>query len=1076
MSQRESGRRSRVVQSKIRNPKSKIVGRLFSALAVLSMAVPCYAQISVTSVSPDSAWAVEPPLDGTVELTITGSFPFPALITVTLSKSGQPDIVGTGIWVDPVTITTTVSLVGAAPGKWGVEVTHSVLGSATLPGGVAVKSAPSLRRIGAWGGPVQAMEVVGNLGYVARGSGMVILDLTDPANMVELASLDLEAAPVFDIAVAGNYAYVCGRTSGVTIVDVSDSSNPSIVVTAPSPTTSSPAQIALQGNAAYVNWKSTPEGDWTGDMHMLDISDPQNPTIVGGQFDARLNIMTVSGNYLYMVVERLELPSLEQRQLEVYDVSGDPFAPVLVGSAPLFTHSRFDRVSGLAVDNGFAYVTLYDFPEGQMVIVNVADPTAPFLNGIFLDVTRPQDVVVANGIAYLADFEDGRWPWAPRTALGFAAIDVSDPVSPTLLSTLSTHSSAVYGVTVSGNTAYLFDRGEGVIAVDVTDPLNPTRLGNWHSPGFCPLVQDQEGDLLYLSDFWNGVTVLDVSDPRAPTLVGVHQATPSPTDGYTGNNGAVRVKDGFAYFAAGWDSLEVVDFTDPANPVLVGGYQVPPPDPVPPGGTPPRLDRVALKGSLLILGGDPGTGTGGGEWLFDITDPPNPLLTSFNPTCMPYHKWVITDDFLAIAGWVPPSLYPGVIRDVSDPFNPVTVAGGCFLQSIFVQSDDLVLEGDRIYSVFDRPQQQGHFFIHELQRTPQVDLVQLAEFNVGSAQGVAVENGIAYATGQAYQGPGSYDYYLGAVNAYDAVNLGSTSGPIAMGPPMLKLGGVHARYPYVYVAGSQNRAGDFEVGLSIFHSAVPGDGDGDFDTDLADYAAFQRCFGGDGVEPPEAICLVFDFDEDDDVDADDYSGFLLAFDPASVLWATSDPAEFTAFATAKGLTQTGFEDFEEMNLGPDSQALIGDTLDSATNNGVFSPGDIVEGLTIQTGDEDTMTSQLHAFTPSTHNATSKVVTADWGEDESPVRTIQYVFPEATAPQALAFDVIALTQGSLPPDPSVNITVFDTDDKLIRVFVVPGSPEGDFLGFWSARPIGRVRIRSRAGNHEGADNIQMWSTP
>ena len=55
-----------------------------------------------------------------------------------------------------------------------------------------------------------------------------------------------------------------------------------------------------------------------------------------------------------------------------------------------------------------------------------------------------------------------------------------------------------------------------------------------------------------------------------------------------------------------------------------------------------------------------------------------------------------------------------------------------------------------------------------------------------------------------------------------------------------------------------------------------GDADGDWDLDLGDFAAFQRCFGGDGVAPSNYNCLTFDHDRDGDIDAADLAAFSAA--------------------------------------------------------------------------------------------------------------------------------------------------------------------------------------------------------
>ena len=56
-----------------------------------------------------------------------------------------------------------------------------------------------------------------------------------------------------------------------------------------------------------------------------------------------------------------------------------------------------------------------------------------------------------------------------------------------------------------------------------------------------------------------------------------------------------------------------------------------------------------------------------------------------------------------------------------------------------------------------------------------------------------------------------------------------------------------------------------------------GDADGDFDLDLADFAAMQACLAGPEGGPPPVECRVVDFDGDDDVDLGDFGGLQIAF-------------------------------------------------------------------------------------------------------------------------------------------------------------------------------------------------------
>jgi hypothetical protein len=55
---------------------------------------------------------------------------------------------------------------------------------------------------------------------------------------------------------------------------------------------------------------------------------------------------------------------------------------------------------------------------------------------------------------------------------------------------------------------------------------------------------------------------------------------------------------------------------------------------------------------------------------------------------------------------------------------------------------------------------------------------------------------------------------------------------------------------------------------------VKPDFDEDGDVDANDYAAFQTCFSGDGVPQNSSACLDKRLDADDDVDAADLTRFL----------------------------------------------------------------------------------------------------------------------------------------------------------------------------------------------------------
>lgn len=75
----------------------------------------------------------------------------------------------------------------------------------------------------------------------------------------------------------------------------------------------------------------------------------------------------------------------------------------------------------------------------------------------------------------------------------------------------------------------------------------------------------------------------------------------------------------------------------------------------------------------------------------------------------------------------------------------------------------------------------------------------------------------------------------------------------------------------VYVVDAGNsRVLRFDVPIA---PVIPGDFDGDFDVDLADYVLLPDCLFGPDVVPPLAACLAFDADGDGDVDLWDAGAF-----------------------------------------------------------------------------------------------------------------------------------------------------------------------------------------------------------
>ena len=191
-------------------------------------------------------------------------------------------------------------------------------------------------------------------------------------------------------------------------------------------------------------------------------------------------------------------------------------------------------------------------------IVDMSNPAAPVLLGMYGTTNGTMDVHVEGGIAYLADGLNG-----------LRCLDVSDPAQPVLLGTYDTAYFAQQ-VIVRDGIAYVADGFlSGLQVIDVSDPSAPALLGTHDTVGVARSMR-LVGGLVYIADGHGGLHIIDVSDPASPVLVTtIENLGGAWTD-------CVEVWDGYAYvFESGGVGIKVFDVVDPAAPVMVGLYDMP---------------------------------------------------------------------------------------------------------------------------------------------------------------------------------------------------------------------------------------------------------------------------------------------------------------------------------------------------------------------------------------------------------------------------------------------------------------------------------------------------------------------
>lgn len=464
---------------------------------------------------------------------------------------------------------------------------------------------------GSYDTPGNAYEIAtaGDYAFVADNmNGLRVIDISDPTNPVEVGNYDTSGY-AYGVAITGDHAFVCDAYSGFKVIDISDPTNP--ILAGSYSSIGWARNVDIEGDYAYVA-----EGE--GGLCVIDISDPTNPSEVGRYDTAdNSNDVEVEGDYAY-VTDGYE-------GLYVFDVS-DPTAPDSIAN-----YNTVGSAMGLVIDGNYAFIASYS--QGFHVI-DISDPAAPSLAGSFSTLDYAYSVEITGDYAYIAQWGSG-----------IRVLDIVDPTNPTLIEDFDTPGNAM-GVVAAGEYLFVADRMSGLQIVKIADNINPIYAGSI-SDGVGADAVEVEGNYAFVADGWDGLKIVDISDPSNPLLTGTYD-----TPGYAEH--AVVAGD-YAYIADYDSGLQVVDISDPSAPVLVGNYL-----------TSHDADDIEVGGNYAYLV----IGYLKRLEVIDITDPTSPVFYGNCDMGPNYISGIDLDGDYAYVG----NQYDGLkVIDISDPANPVVV-------------------------------------------------------------------------------------------------------------------------------------------------------------------------------------------------------------------------------------------------------------------------------------------------------------------------------------------------------------------------------------------------------------------
>ena len=225
---------------------------------------------------------------------------------------------------------------------------------------------------------------------------------------------------------------------------------------------------------------------------------------------------------------------------EAWDIT-DPASPVLMSQYLLGA-----QPSDVHLDGAMVYLALRK-TQG-LLILDYTDPNSPLFIGQLMGLDL-LSVDVADGYAYCG-----------RGSAGVEIISVMDPASPLSVGSFDTAGSA-NGTAVVGDLLAVAQGNDGLGLFDVSNFMTPTLLSTLPTDGFCTYVR-MDDEMAYLAGNF-GFQIVDVTSPTMPSTVGFYNI---------GDTSYELVIDGDTAWVAALPGLYHIDIAMPSAPALMGHF------------------------------------------------------------------------------------------------------------------------------------------------------------------------------------------------------------------------------------------------------------------------------------------------------------------------------------------------------------------------------------------------------------------------------------------------------------------------------------------------------------------------
>jgi hypothetical protein len=305
-----------------------------------------------------------------------------------------------------------------------------------------------------------------SLGLCSMASGQ------DSLNVTRVGVINSGTYLQFETLVAyGNHVLYSGLSS-CGMIDATDLHHPMVQVD--SIDIGFEARLLIRDTLAYVGgWNGAL--DETGDLHILDLSDPAAPVEIGAThgFYSLANLAYRNG--LLYATDHWE------GFMHIFDVT-NPVLPVQVGTCDLY----YDASGAFEIVDTLAFLSTVH----GIRILSMAAPMAPYEVTSLLDTLRVWDLAISNN--HLCALTRG--------TIGLDSLrvfDISNPVLPQPAGVLAMQ--AGRALAADGDRVYVATYQEGLRVVDISDPLTPSEVGHYSSSRIASDVYVQDS-LIYVAE------------------------------------------------------------------------------------------------------------------------------------------------------------------------------------------------------------------------------------------------------------------------------------------------------------------------------------------------------------------------------------------------------------------------------------------------------------------------------------------------------------------------------------------------------------------------------------------------